>query len=65
MNHKVKQALQHYVESSKLTHEDFLFNSSKTDKPITRQQAYRIIRQAAVAIGIEGKYEPPFILNGG
>lgn len=55
LNHKVKQALQHYVESSKLTTEDFLFKSSKTDKPITRQQAYRIIHQAAVAIGIEGK----------
>jgi site-specific recombinase XerD len=55
LNHKVKLALQHYVESSKLTNEDFLFKSSKTDKPITRQQAYRIIHQAAVAIGIEGK----------
>ncbi|NWQ41670.1 tyrosine-type recombinase/integrase [Bacillus sp. EB106-08-02-XG196] len=55
LNHKVKQALQHYVESSKLTNEDFLFKSSKTDKPITRQQAYRIIHQAATAIGIEGK----------
>jgi site-specific recombinase XerD len=55
LNHKVKQALQHYVENSKLTNEDFLFKSSKTDKPITRQQAYRIIHQAALAIGIEGK----------
>ncbi|MFP7296390.1 tyrosine-type recombinase/integrase [Neobacillus niacini] len=55
LNHKVKQALQHYIETSKLTNEDFLFKSSKTDKPITRQQAYRIIHQAADAIGIEGK----------
>ncbi|WP_045521943.1 tyrosine-type recombinase/integrase [Neobacillus niacini] len=55
LNLKVKQALLHYVESRQLTIEDFLFKSSKTEKPITRQQAYRIIHQAAEAIGIEGK----------
>jgi integrase len=55
LNHKVKQALLHYLESRKLTSEDYLFKSSKTEKPITRQQAYRIIHQAADAIGIEGK----------
>ncbi|MEH7013108.1 tyrosine-type recombinase/integrase [Neobacillus niacini] len=55
LNHKVKQALLHYVESRQLTSEDFLFKSSKTERPITRQQAYRIIHQAAEAIGIEGK----------
>lgn len=55
LNHKVKQALLHYVESRQLTNEDYLFKSSKTEKPITRQQAYRIIHQAADAIGIEGK----------
>jgi integrase len=55
LNHKVKQALLHYVENRQLASEDFLFKSSKTEKPITRQQAYRIIHQAAEAIGIEGK----------
>jgi site-specific recombinase XerD len=55
LNHKVKQAILHYVESQHLTSEDFLFKSTKTEKPITRQQAYRIIHQAADAIGIKGK----------
>jgi site-specific recombinase XerD len=55
LNHKVKQAILHYVESQHLTSEDFLFKSTKTEKPITRQQAYRIIHQAAEAIGIKGK----------
>jgi site-specific recombinase XerD len=32
-----------------------LFQSTKTKKPITRQQAYRIIHDAAVAVGIQGK----------
>jgi site-specific recombinase XerD len=55
LNSKVKQAILHYVQNEHLNFENFLFKSSKTDKPITRQQAYRIIHQAAEAIGIEGK----------
>ncbi|MFD2444619.1 tyrosine-type recombinase/integrase [Bacillus sp. CGMCC 1.16607] len=55
LNTKVKQAILHYVQHQHLSNEDFLFKSTKTDKPITRQQAYRIIHQAAESIGIEGK----------
>jgi site-specific recombinase XerD len=55
LNSKVKQAILHYVQNEHLSFENFLFKSSKTDKPITRQQAYRIIHQAAEAIGIQGK----------
>jgi len=55
LNHKVKQAILHFVHIHHLSGKDFLFKSSKTDKPISRQQAYRIIHQAAEAIGIEGK----------
>lgn len=55
LNQKVKQAIVHYVHTHQLSSEDFLFKSSKTDKPITRQQAYRIIHQAAEAIGIGEK----------
>ena len=55
LNHKVKQAILHYVHTLHLSGENFLFKSSKTDKPITRQQAYRIIHHAAEAVGIEGK----------
>ncbi|MCH6264166.1 tyrosine-type recombinase/integrase [Neobacillus citreus] len=55
LNQKVKKALLHFVQTNQLDPEDYLFKSNKTEKPITRQQAYRIIHQAAEAIGIEGK----------
>ncbi len=55
LNSKVKKAILHYVQSHQLSLEDYLFQSSKTKKPITRQQAYRIIQQCAKAVGIEGK----------
>ncbi|MEK4029137.1 MULTISPECIES: tyrosine-type recombinase/integrase [Bacillaceae] len=55
LNHKVKKALLHYIESSHLKSDDYLFKSPKTEKPITRQQAYRIIHHAAEAVGIKGK----------
>ncbi|MBS4211596.1 MULTISPECIES: tyrosine-type recombinase/integrase [Neobacillus] len=55
LNQKVKKALLHYVQTNQLDTEVYLFKSNKTEKPITRQQAYRIIHQAAEAIGIEGK----------
>lgn len=55
LNQKVKKALFHFVQTNQLDTEDYLFKSNKTEKPITRQQAYRIIHQAAEAIGIEGK----------
>ncbi|MGA8942424.1 MAG: tyrosine-type recombinase/integrase [Thermoactinomyces sp.] len=55
LNAKVKKAILHYVQLKQLSPEDYLFQSSKTKKPITRQQAYRIIQQCAKAVGIEGK----------
>lgn len=55
LNQKVKKVIHHYVQNNQLRNEDFLFKSSKTDKPITRQQAYRIIHQAAESVGIAGK----------
>lgn len=55
LNLKVKNALLHYVEHTNLQEEDYLFLSRKTRLPITRQQAYRIIHQAAEAIGIKEK----------
>lgn len=55
LNTKVKQAILHYAQHQHLSNEDFLFKSTKTDKPITRQQAYRIIHHAAESVGIEGK----------
>lgn len=55
LNTKVKVALLQYVKLNQLSPDDYLFQSSKTKKPITRQQAYRIIQQAAKAVGIQGK----------
>ncbi|AIM17052.1 MULTISPECIES: tyrosine-type recombinase/integrase [Neobacillus] len=55
LNQKVKKAVLHFIEASHLNKDDYLFKSSKTQKPITRQQAYRIIHQAAEAVGIKGK----------
>lgn len=55
LNQKVKNALLHYIEIKQLDSDDYLFQSTKTKKPITRQQAYRIIHDAAAAVGIQGK----------
>lgn len=56
LNGKTKNALAHYLEASGLQNDDYLFVSPKTKKPITRQQAHRIIHQAVDALGIKGKY---------
>lgn len=55
LNQKVKKAILHYIQSKGLNREDYLFQSAKTKKPISRQQAYRIIHRAAEAVGIHGK----------
>lgn len=55
LNSKVKAALSQYIQSQQLDYEAYLFQSTKTNKPITRQQAYRIIHQAAEAAGIQDK----------
>ncbi|MDQ0220359.1 site-specific integrase [Peribacillus cavernae] len=56
LNAKIKNALAQYIQVSHLQSKDYLFFSPKTNKPITRQQAHRIIHQAVDALGIEGKY---------
>ncbi|WP_394231992.1 tyrosine-type recombinase/integrase [Niallia oryzisoli] len=55
LNHKVQKDVQHYIEAKQLCSDDYLFQSTKSPKPITRQQAYRIIHQAAEAVGIKEK----------
>ncbi|WP_163103167.1 tyrosine-type recombinase/integrase [Peribacillus alkalitolerans] len=54
LNQQVKKALLHFIQANQLNREDYLFKSTKTQKPITRQQAYRILHQAAEAVGIQG-----------
>ncbi|MFC0558863.1 tyrosine-type recombinase/integrase [Halalkalibacter alkalisediminis] len=55
LNHKVKQAILSYIRQGKFKQDDYLFQSSNKKAPITRQQAYRIINQAAIEAGISDK----------
>lgn len=55
VNEQVRKAVRHYVKEQELLNEDFLFASTKTKLPISRQQAYRIVHDAAKEVGIEGK----------
>jgi site-specific recombinase XerD len=55
LNETVKKVVSHYIQCSTLDREDYLFLSKKTKLPITRQQAYRVIHQAAKNAGITGK----------
>lgn len=54
VNSKVKYAITLYLSSLSYQFHDYVFKSSKTSEPITRQQAYRIINKAAKNVGIEG-----------
>ena len=55
LNNQVKMVLENYFAFSNLVQSDYLFKSKKNNLPITRQQAYRIINQAAKVAGIEGR----------
>ncbi|WP_124726770.1 tyrosine-type recombinase/integrase [Staphylospora marina] len=55
LNPRVRATILRFVRMNQLHPDDYLFQSPKTKKPITRQQAYRILQQAAKAVGIEGK----------
>lgn len=55
LNSKVRNALNDYLSNIVFHDTDFLFKSQKDDKPISRQQAYRIINHAARAAGIVEK----------
>ncbi|WP_077620714.1 tyrosine-type recombinase/integrase [Bacillus sinesaloumensis] len=55
INNSVKTELSKYLSQVNLEESDYLFKSKKNNNPITRQQAYRIINQAAKDVGIPGK----------
>jgi integrase len=55
LNNSVKQELERYLYLNDLKNEDYLFKSKKDSLPISRQQAYRIIHNAAKKVGVEGK----------
>ena len=52
LNQKVKKEILHYIQVSQLSQDSYLFQSKKSNNHISRQQAYRIIHQAAEALGI-------------
>ncbi len=55
LNNNVREAISTYLLDSGLTGNDYLFKSKNYDKPITRQQAYRIINKAAREVGIQAQ----------
>ncbi|QGQ44952.1 tyrosine-type recombinase/integrase [Metabacillus sediminilitoris] len=54
LNKHVRESLQSCRLEGSLQLHDYLFKSRKTNEPITRQQAYRIINEAAKQAGISG-----------
>lgn len=55
LNDRVQWALRIYFSQYDFKETDYLFKSKKNDKPISRQQAYRIINAAAKEVGIKEK----------
>ncbi|MGI6357942.1 MAG: tyrosine-type recombinase/integrase [Bacillota bacterium] len=55
LNNNARDALGAYLRDEELSNDSFLFGTKKRNKPITRQQAYRIINQAAKDVGVQGK----------
>lgn len=54
LNTDLREALKKYIESLKLSEDDYLFQSRKGDnKPISRIQAYRILNKAAKEVGLK------------
>ncbi len=52
LNAALRKTILAYIKSAKLTHDSYLFSSSKGDH-IGRVQAYRVLKEAATVIGIE------------
>lgn len=55
LNSKIQMELKKYLSLSHLKGEDYLFKSKKGNYAITRQQAYRIINNAAKKAKIPGR----------
>ncbi|WP_059170286.1 site-specific integrase [Bacillus sp. FJAT-27445] len=55
LNSSIRNELELYFQQHKLEENDYLFKSKKNELPITRQQAYRIINNAAKKVGVTGK----------
>ena len=56
LNHKVEELVQEYIEDSGLYKEDYLFQSRQGgNRPISREQAYRILNDMADRAGLDIK----------
>ncbi|WP_054636928.1 tyrosine-type recombinase/integrase [Thalassobacillus sp. C254] len=55
LNEQVRRALKHHFLQKAPVSTDYLFQSSRGHAPITRQQAYRIINEAAKLVGVTEK----------
>lgn len=55
LNGKIGEILVEYLSAIDWKPEDYLFKSKKDCRPITRQQAYRIINHSAREVGISEK----------
>ncbi|WP_108671675.1 tyrosine-type recombinase/integrase [Peribacillus acanthi] len=52
LNHHVRESIRQCIHKNNLQVDDYLFKSRKTSDSITRQQAYRVINEAAKHAGI-------------
>ncbi|MEK4508286.1 site-specific integrase [Paenibacillus anaericanus] len=55
LNSQIGKILNEYLSNNDWKAEDYLFKSKKDCRPITRQQAYRIINHSARVVGISEK----------
>lgn len=55
LNNNIRTELNNYLALFDFKKDDYLFKSKKNAQPISRQQAYRIINNAAKEVGIPGK----------
>lgn len=55
INQSIRKELKIYLSQHHFEMKDYIFKSKKNNSPISRQQAYRIINQAAKEAGITGK----------
>ncbi len=52
LNGSVRYAIRKFVEGKQASPEDYLFSSGSKGTPITRQHAYRIVKQVAAKVGL-------------
>ena len=54
MNHEIRETLENYLEPNQKEHSSWLFCSQKqTTHPLSRYQAYRIVKSAGLFAGLE------------